>query len=301
MTTADAVAALNARFSIPGIATLVAGEGGLIRLDITNRHASASLYLHGAHVARFQPVGAAPVLWMSASSLFAADKPIRGGVPICWPWFGAHPSDQAKPAHGFVRLCPWTLVEIAQTAEGRTIATLELVDDVATRQLWPHAFRLLYQVTVGPALELDLRVDNPGDAPIVFAEALHTYLGVDDIRRTQVLGLAGTDYLDKVRDLQRFSESGAVGFAGETDRVYLDTTATCTIADGSRRLVVAKEGSRTTVVWNPWIAKAKAMRDFGDDEWTGMVCVETVNAFTQQISLPPGATHHMVARVGVGA
>ena len=299
MTTPN-LAALNARFAIPGIVTVVAGEGGLVRLDITNRFANASLYLHGAHVARFQPVGAAPVLWMSGSSLFAADKPIRGGVPICWPWFGPHPSDQTMPAHGFVRVCAWTLVEVAQTADGRTVVTLELVDDDASRRLWPHAFRLRYHVTVGAALELDLRVDNTGALPFTFAEALHTYFAVGDVRRTRVEGLAGTTYLDKVRGLQPFPETGAVMFAGETDRVHLDTAATCIIDDGKRRVVVAKEGSRTTVVWNPWIDKAKAMKDFGDDEWIGMVCVETVNAFTQSVALPSGASHHMLARMTVG-
>jgi glucose-6-phosphate 1-epimerase len=288
-----------AGFAIPDHLRIVPGGGGLPRVEIANRLAAAHIYLHGAHVTHFQPAGAQPVLWLSASSWFADGKPIRGGVPLCWPWFGPHSARKDAPGHGFARLRSWTLSETAQLSDGRTRAVFTLADDAATRALWPHAFRLRYAVTVGRDLELDLRVDNAGDTAFRYEEALHTYLAVDDIRRTTVDGLAGTPYLDKVRDFARVVQDGAVSFSGETDRVYLDTTAACTLADGRRRLVVGKEGSADTVVWNPWIAKAKAMADFGDDEWAGMACVETVNALDHAVVLAPGASHHLVARIGV--
>ena len=289
------------RFAIPDHLRIVPGGGGLPRIEMANRLGAAHVYLHGAHVSHFQPAGQAPVLWMSGKSLFAADKPIRGGVPLCWPWFGPHGTRKDVPGHGFARLRDWSLGETSQLSDGRTRVVLTLGDDAASRAMWPHAFRLRYSVTVGRELELDLRVDNPGAAAFRYEEALHTYLAIGDIQRTSVAGLAGTAYLDKVRDFTRVVQDGDVTFSGETDRVYLDTAATCTVNDaaGKRRLAIAKDGSADTVVWNPWIAKAKAMPDFGDDEWTGMVCVETANAGNHAVELAPGTSHHLTARIGV--
>jgi glucose-6-phosphate 1-epimerase len=290
-------------FAIPGILAIATGEGGLPRLEVRNAHAVAHVYLHGAHVSHFQPHGAQPVLWMSAHSLFTADKPIRGGVPLCWPWFGPHASDATLPAHGFVRSRPWTLVETATLHDGRTRVVLGLASDPATLALWPHAFALRLTVTVGRTLELDLRVDNPGTQPFTCAEAFHTYLTVGDVRQVRISGLSGTTYVDKVRQQQRFSDQGDLAIAAETDRVYLGTRADCVLHDPllARRVVVAKENSLATVVWNPWVAKALAMKDFGDDEWPGMVCIETVNALDHALTVPAGGSHHLVARIGVAA
>jgi glucose-6-phosphate 1-epimerase len=291
------IAELAHTFSIPGTVSITAGEGGLPRVEVTNRHASAHIYLHGAHVSHFQTVGHQPLIWMSARSLFAKDKPIRGGVPICWPWFGPHASDASKPAHGFARSLDWTLAETATLHDGRTRVVMTLSSDAATLQMWPHAFVLRYTITIGQTLELDLRVDNLGDQPFVFTEALHTYLTVGDVRQIRISGLSGTTYSDKVRQFQRYTDTGDILFTDETDRVYLKTTTPCTVHDPllTRKIVVSKTGSQATVIWNPWIAKAKAMADFGDDEWPGMVCVETVNALDHAVTLTPGASHHMTA------
>ncbi len=288
-------------FAIPGAVAITTGVDGLSRITVTNPHAEAEIHLHGAHVSHFQPRGSRPVLWMSAHSLFAAGKPIRGGVPLCWPWFGPHASDAALPAHGFVRTRAWTLVETATHHDGRTRVVLTLASDAATLALWPHAFVLRLTVTVGSTLDLDVRVDNPGELPFTCSEALHTYLAVGDVRQLRISGLAGTTYVDKVRQNQRFTDPGDLAIGAETDRVYLDTIATCVVHDAlhARRLVVAKEGSKATVVWNPWVAKAQAMKDFGDEEWIGMVCIETANALDHAITVPAGGSHHLVASIGV--
>ena len=294
------IAELGPTFSIPGNVNITAGEGGLPRVEVSNRHASAHIYLHGAHVSHFQTVGNQPLIWMSARSLFTHDKAIRGGVPICWPWFGPHPSDVSKPAHGFARSRDWTLTETATLHDGRTRIVLTLTSDAATFLLWPHAFALRYTIIIGQTLELDLRVDNLSDQPFVFTEALHTYLTVGDVRQIRISGLSGTTYADKVRQSQRFTDHGDIVFTDETDRVYLQTTTPCTVHDPllTRKIVVSKTGSQATVIWNPWIAKAKAMTDFGDDEWPGMVCVETVNALDHAVTLAPGVSHHMTACMG---
>ena len=291
------------RFALPGHLAIDTPPHGLTRLTVRNAHAEAEVHLLGAHVTRFQPHGGQPVLWMSAQSQFQAGKPLRGGIPICWPWFGPHPGDTTQPIHGFVRTRDWELLETVALPDGGTRIVLGLRSDEHTRRVWPHDFVLRYTITVGATLELALRVENPGTAPFTCSEALHTYLTVGDVRQVAVTGLAGTTYVDKLRQSQRFTEAGDVAITGETDRVYLGTTATCTVRDPllGRRLVIAKDGSQTTVVWNPWIAKAKAMADFADDEWPGMLCVETVNAFDHALTIAPGGSHVMTARIASAA
>ena len=279
-----------------------AGRNGLERLAITTGRAIGEVYLHGAHVTAWQPTGAAPVLWVSRDSLFDAAKPIRGGVPVCFPWFAAHGTDASAPMHGFARLRTWTLTS-AEDRDGEVHFTYELVDDeLSRRSAWPHRFRARYRVVVGDRLGLGLDVYNTGDAPFTFEAALHTYFSVKDIQQVSVTGLAGTDYLDKVDGFARKREGEApVRFVGETDRIYLDTEATCTIDDPGlqRRIEIAKTGSRSTVVWNPWVDRARAIADFGDDEWPSMLCIETANVRDAAVALEPGSHHTMTAVVEV--
>jgi glucose-6-phosphate 1-epimerase len=278
------------------------GQGGLPHLLIANDHAQAAVYLHGAHVTHFQPRGQKPVLWMSARSWFEAGKPIRGGVPICWPWFGPHAQKPDLPAHGLARLSDWRLRSARNEADGGTSVALALASSDRTKSLWPHDFSLEYTVRVGARLELSLRVENAGTAPFTYEEALHTYLAVSDIRKVAVRGLSGVACLDKVREMRRFTQGAEpLTFSDETDRVYLDTEAACEVDDPGleRRIRIEKSGSCSTVVWNPWVKKAQAMPDFGDDEWPGMLCIETANVAGNAVTLAPGATHEISARVEV--
>lgn len=275
--------------------TVEPGGGGLPRINVSAAQGEAQIYLHGAHVTAFRPRGQEPVLFMSAKSLFAPGKPIRGGVPICFPWFGAWTGPGTWPQHGFARLRPWTLESAELAGDGTVVLTLALQSDAQTRQSWPHDFSARYRVLVGQTLRLRLEVTNTGPAPVRYEDALHTYFAVGDVRQVAVTGLEQTEYLDKAAGANgaQKRQAGPLRFEGEVDRVYLDTTATCVIDDplGGRRIRVAKSGSRATVAWNPHIAKAKAMADFGDDEWPSMVCIETANAGQYAIDLPPGQTH----------
>ena len=283
----------------PGV-TLVSGRNGLPCVNVRTLAASADVYLHGAHVTAWQPADQAPVLWVSRESQFATGAPIRGGVPICFPWFAAHATDATAPAHGFARLRGWRLTD-ASLDDSRVELRFACRDDEATRRSpWPHPFAAEYRVSLGEQLSLALDVSNTGDVPIAFEAALHTYFAVSDIRRVTVTGLAGTNYLDKVEGLAVKRQGDApVAFAGETDRIFLDTEATCTIHDPGlgRRIHVAKRGSLSTIVWNPWIAKARAMPDFGDDEWRQMLCIETANVRDRAVRLEPGSHHTMSAHV----
>jgi D-hexose-6-phosphate mutarotase len=292
---------LNDSFAITDHITFAAGPGGLPMAEIRNAYAAATVSLHGGQALAFQPHGHDPVLWSSAHSLYQPGKAIRGGIPVCWPWFGPHPSDPSKPAHGFARTSLWSVLSAAALADGATQIRLRLADDDTSYDLWPHPFELRLVVTVGAELRAELIVRNPGAAPYTYSGALHSYFNVSDVAAISIHGLDGCAYIDKVDSEQRKLQRGAITIEAETDRVYLNTAETCTIEDPGldRRITIAKAGSRTTVIWNPWVEKARRLADFGDEEYHGMVCVETANADGDSITVAPGGEQRLTAIIGV--
>lgn len=288
----------DARFAITDHLQFDDGDAHMPVATIRSPHATAQVALQGAHVLAWQPTGHQPVLWVSKAAVFAPDTPIRGGVPVCWPWFGALPG---KTPHGFVRTRLWEVRGSSMTAEGAVVLHLGIRDDAATRALWDQAFDLDLVVTVGSTLTMALTTHNTGDAPFAITQALHTYFSVGDITQTTVQGLDGCHYLDKVQNFASLQQSGAVGISAETDRIYTDTTSDCLIQDAAwgRTIRVAKQGSRSTVVWNPWAEREKAISDMAVGEFQGMLCVETCNAGPDQIQLLPGESHTLSAFISV--
>lgn len=286
--------------TLPDGVRVTTGRGGLPVVQIDVPACSGEIYLHGAHVTSWRPLGT-EVLWVSDRAVYRPGTAIRGGVPICFPWFAGGPDGTASPAHGFARTAEWGVV--GGTTDGRWVEViLALTDTEPTRALWPYPFACDYRVRMGEnELALLLTVTNTGDEPFTFEEALHAYFGVSDVRHVQVTGLEGASYLDMVPGADRGPHvlTGPVTFAGEVDRTFQGTAATAVIRDGARSVTVARDGSNSAIVWNPWIDKAAAMGDFGDDEWTGMVCVETANAKADAITLAPGAEHTMSAYISV--
>jgi glucose-6-phosphate 1-epimerase len=283
---------------LPDGVRLEEGQGGLRRLVIRTPQADAEIYLHGAHVTHFQPRGQKPVLFMSGKSWFEPGKPIRGGVPICFPWFGARQDGQPGSPHGFARLMEWGLVSAEQASDGIVEIHLRLVSSDATRALWDGEFEVEYRVRISTTLGLELHVKNTGGQPLRIEEALHTYLAVSDVRQVSIEGLAGTSYFTAVGTPRTETEGAApIRITAETDRIYLNTQSICLANDPGwqRKLVVNKARSDATVVWNPWIAKAKAMPDFGDDEWPSMLCIETCNVRQNAVTIAPGHSHAMFA------
>jgi glucose-6-phosphate 1-epimerase len=280
--------------SVPGL-LLEAGPNGLSRLRVQTGVASGELFLHGAHLTGWQPAGHRPVLWLSGSSWFEAGKPIRGGVPICFPWFGPHPQDSSLPAHGTARLQEWQL----QTASAGVDGAISLLLQAAI-----GSFSVQYELVIGRELHLRLTCELPAVAAESerFEAALHTYLAVSDIRAVEITGLENGGYLNKVPQLQWCEPTGEpIRFSAETDRVYQNTTETVVLHDPGmqRKISVSKQGSMSTVIWNPWIDKSRRMPDFGDDEWTGMVCIETACVGDQAIVLRPGQSHQISATISV--
>jgi D-hexose-6-phosphate mutarotase len=295
------LADLRRRFAVPGV-EFEEGPNGLVRVAIAGGGGEARVYVHGAHVTDYAPAGQAPVLFTSARSFYARDKPIRGGVPVIFPWFGPRAGHPSAPMHGFARTAEWDVVAVERPAGAPPSLVLGLASSEATRAAWAFDFEVRYRVTVGDVLDLALEVRNTSARPFTFEEALHTYLAVGDVTATAISGLADTTYIDKTDGMARRRQDAApVRITGETDRVYLATRAACTVDDsrGRRTLVVDKAGSATTVVWNPWREKAKGMSDFGPDEWRAMLCIETANAADDAVTLAPGARHEMRATLRV--
>ncbi len=288
-------------FLIPERVELLSGEGGLPCLRLTGDGGRATVYLHGAHVTEFLPDGQAPVLWMSRASHFAPGKPIRGGIPICWPWFGPHSADAARPAHGIARLREWSVLDSAVLHDGRVRLRLSFQPEGPETDIVPPTLRAEMTLTVGRSLELQLCTINDGPDPVVFEDALHSYFAVGDLSAVSVHGLEDTVYADSLDKRRSKVQQGPIRFTAETDRVYADPAPRTEIVDetGACRIRIEKSGSSKTVVWNPWIAKSKAMPDFGDDEWTGMCCVETANVRDGRVTLLPANRHETRLRISL--
>jgi len=296
----ETVADLNQRLGIPNVAQVVTGNGGLPKVAVSSAAASGEMYLLGAEVTSWKPSGAEEVLFVSAASKWADGRAIRGGVPICFPWFGNKADNPKAPAHGFVRAKAWQL-ESVELKGGAVTVGMFTESDGETKKLWPADFRLVHRATFGRELVMELEMTNTGTAGLRFEEALHTYFRVGDVQKAHVHGLDRARYLDKTDGNREKVQNGDVGIAAETDSVYLDTRHTVELEDPAlrRRIQVSKENSLATVVWNPWIAKAKGMSDLGDDEWKQMICIETCNVAKHVVELAPSQKHIMKAIVQV--
>jgi glucose-6-phosphate 1-epimerase len=300
--------ALTDNFGIPGVLRFTQTESGLVRADITTPACTAQIYLHGAHLALWQPTDHEAVLFLSDRSAFAPGKAIRGGVPVIFPWFGA-PADSPigsqlaapadAPMHGFARTSEWTLA-FAAMAGDELHMTLTLSPNEASRAVGFDHFQLAYNVVLGAELKLQLTVANQGSAPLHFEEALHTYLSVGDARQVAVIGLSDTEYLDKTDGFKRKRQvESPFMLTGETDRPYLNTVMPVDVDDPvlKRSVSVVKSNSKTTVVWNPWEERCAKLADMSPNGWEAMVCVETANVGENALELAPQKTHTMEARI----
>lgn len=295
-----AIAESDRRLEIPGTAEIVEGNGGLPKVRVTSGKATGEIYLLGANVTSWKPAGREEVFFVSSQSRWEDGRAIRGGVPVCFPWFGGKADDAKAPAHGFVRTKAWQLESIARAGDGVTVSMFtESNED--RKKWWPADFRLAYRATFDSELSLELEVTNLGETPLRFEEALHAYHRVGDIEKVRVRGLDTVHYLDKTDSNQTKTQQGEIAIVSETDRVYLDTRDAIELDDPAlkRRIRVTKENSRTTVVWNPWIDRAHSLADFADDEWKRMICIETSNVSDYSVDLAPGQQHKMKTVVRV--
>lgn len=285
--------------NLPSSVTLIEEPAGYPILVIQHAAASGRIALNGAHVMEWTPAGETPVLYISPQALLEPGKAIRGGVPVCWPWFGPHPTESDKPAHGFVRNLMWEVGEVTENLAGVTLQ-LHLRDSDASRAFWPHAFELRFEVKMGAQLSMALHIKNTGTEAWSMTGALHTYFCVADVTQTAVIGLDDAFYVESRLSPERIEQSGPVYFDREVDRNY-ESKETARLLDkaGGRTVVVEKSGSRATIVWNPWIEKSKRLADLPDDAYPFFVCIEAANATPDIVTVQPGTEHVLEQRLRV--
>jgi len=291
---------LDRRFGIPDIARVCEGDGRLARVDITSPLAHGEMYVHGAHVISWRPTGSEEVLFLSSKSRWEEGQAIRGGIPICFPWFRAKTDDPHAPAHGFVRTRSWQLGSIVETSAGVAV-TMFIESDEQTRRCWPAEFRLVHRATFGSELTLELVCTNTGRTPLRFEEALHTYNRVADVGTVRLQGLNGARFLDNTDSNKEKTQLGDVTFASQTDNAFLSTQNAVELLDPKMglRIRLQKANSSTTVVWNPWQEGASGLRDLGEGEWKQFLCVETSNIIGAAVTLAPAQEHTMSAVLSV--
>jgi glucose-6-phosphate 1-epimerase len=287
----------NAQTAVPGRVLFLDGQNEFPMLEVSTAWSTAEIYLHGAHVTHFKKKDEPPLLFMSQCSRFVEGQPIRGGIPVIFPWFGMR---EGLGLHGFARTKPWELKEFSPAPDGSVSVRFQLPDSPEAGTM--PAFKAEYIVKVDQSLTLQLIITNDSsEDTLTFENCLHTYFEVGDITAVSVVGLKGVKYLDKTANFAEKIETGdAIRIASEVDRVYQNTTSPVEIHDPrfGRKILIEKQNSNSTVVWNPWVAKAQQMPDFGNDEYQRMICVESGNVGANQLSLRPGEKSVLTVKLG---
>jgi len=292
---------LNDTFGLEGKVKFAKMENDLVYLSIANKYADARISLYGAHIMSFRPRNSEDILWMSPESNFQLGQPIRGGIPVCFPWFGPHKTDLAKPQHGFGRLMYWDLVETASKPSGETLVRLQLCSSKETKAYWPHDFCAELTVIIGQTLVVSLKVTNQSAESLEYTCALHSYYNLSSIENTTITGLLGASYHSQLEPGEFVQKTPKIEILKAETRHYHNTTAACTIEDSlfKRKIRIEKAGSKITTVWNPGKDTCATINDMPDDAYLHFVCVEAVNAFDDVIKLVPGESHITSAIIGM--
>lgn len=281
---------LNQKYAIPGQVSFRAGPGNFVTAEINNAHASASVALLGARVISYQARGHEQLFWQCPDAANDIFWVMRGGAPVCWPWFAAHPTEpKNKPFHGLVGRMPWNLTGCTAQPDGSTELRMVVRDTPETLQHWPHAFELEMVVSIGQKLRIEWIARSPDGGGYSYTGAFHPYFHISNIRSITIGGLENTAYLDKTDQYQRKMNEGPLRITGDMDGIFLDTASEITIQDPDlgRTIHCAKEGSRTTVVWNPNL-KDKNIPGLGEGAHRSFVCVEAANAAGDVVSVEAG-------------
>ncbi|MBN2894553.1 MAG: D-hexose-6-phosphate mutarotase [Campylobacterales bacterium] len=275
-------------------------ENGFEFLEITNDAATARIALQGAHLYHYARKGETPLLWVSACSPFEAGKAIRGGVPICWPWFGPHPSNPALPQHGFVRTALWQLHTFCDESASLSRVTLTIQSSDATRALWDFDFTLCLHVSIGETLQMRLETHNRSPRPMVLSQALHSYFCVDAIERVQIEGLEGAEYFDNLTRTRQKGTHQPLRIGEEVDRVYVPMQWPLKLFDGLHRIEIDALNSQSAVIWNPWKAKSATTSGMCPSDYQKMLCIECANAQEDARTLAPSERLSLECRVRIG-
>ncbi|MEA2112188.1 MAG: D-hexose-6-phosphate mutarotase [Campylobacterota bacterium] len=268
---------------------------GFEYIEVVNSIAKAKIALQGAHLFHYERHGETPLLWVSKASNFTLGESIRGGIPLCWPWFGMHKTDADMPQHGFARTFMWKLID-SKDLQNTSKLTLLLVSSEESLTLWPYQFELTYTLTIGRELSLELTTKNLDTEAFSITQALHTYFNISHISNIHVNGLQNKPYFDALTG-ENIIQKGAVTFNSEIDRVYQNVNKPINLMDKRKKITISTNGSNSAVVWNPWIEKCARMSAMENDSYKTMVCIESANAFDDARTIEPGDTHTLKASI----
>ena len=292
---------LNNRFGVDGHLVFSEGQNGLVMAEITSKYSSGKISLYGAQVLSFIPKGGKDLLLVSEKSSFEKSKPIRGGIPLCFPWFGGHPSKPELPMHGFARLSDWEVVLSHKADDGSVRIKLGLSWNEQSKKLWPFEFHTELEVIFGKNLELNWLIDNTGNSLFEVTSAMHTYFAVEDVAKARVEGVEGVSFYDSANGgVLTAGESHPLIINQEVNRLYVDTTSACKVVDTAmnRTILLMKSGSSSTIIWNPWIETSKKIADLGDEEYKQFLCVESGNVKNNFVVIEPGQAHFTTLMIG---
>ncbi|WP_419536848.1 D-hexose-6-phosphate mutarotase [Endozoicomonas sp.] len=271
---------------------------GLPILKIQSPKCEAAISLHGGHLIQFKPNGHQDVIWLSNKAIFSEEKAIRGGVPVCWPWFGP----VSSPSHGFARISSWQVLDHEENEQAVTLR-LKLSASKETRTLWSHDFSAILTFTMGETLHIGLEMINTGESPWQWSGALHTYFNIAEATETWITG-AGASYIDSLKNDRPCETSEALIINQSIDRIYTAPDETIAIHDqGNQRIIhVRNQGHNSAVIWNPWKELSRSMGDMSDDGYETMVCVEATRYAKDLASgslLMPGEKQSLSTEISV--
>ena len=278
-------------FALSDILTMEQSENNLTKLVINNAFAEAEIYLQGAHLTHFQPHGEEALIFDGKNSVVTPPQSVHAGIPICWPWFGPHPSDATKPQHGFARDVLWDLKSTKALSSGETEVVLNMGNTTKSHHLFPYAFNVEVTFTIGHTLQIALTTTNLDTCAFTITQALHSYFAISDLDAVQIEGVTNTSFVDYTDEKKEKSEVHLLKIEQEVNRVYLPTQSTCVIKDSAlkRKIVVEKEGSNSTTIWNPW--SESGIHDLPNTAYRCFVCIETTNALSDAKTIAPQQSH----------
>lgn len=291
---------LNQQFAIKDQLQFSLGDNGFVMIDISNQYAKARISTYAAQIVSYQPNDATEDLFFLSDKVqYQEGKAIRGGIPICWPWFGDDTSGYERPAHGFVRNQQWHVLSTESLEDGRTSVILATSDNDMTRELWHYQFNLELQLIIGPSLEVTLKTKNTGKQFFTITQALHTYFKVSDVSNVLIKGLNGKSYIDKLDSFAIKQQTDDIMVSDQIDRIYRKSPQQISFTDSgfNRTITILSYGSDTTVVWNPWSTSVSNIADLDKDSYRNFVCIETANVFSDSLTIIPAGREHVVTTV----
>ncbi|OQB95790.1 MAG: putative glucose-6-phosphate 1-epimerase [Spirochaetes bacterium ADurb.Bin110] len=285
-------------YALPRTIEVIQGKGGLPLLHIRNRYAECSLYLYGAHIASFKPKDHKELLWLSPYSRFSEGTPIRGGIPICFPWFSKHRTMDNLPLHGFVRTRFWNLESAEDLGDGRTKIVLNTESQEPLPDSWPYHFGLKIIIIVGEKLEMALIIQNRENLPIVCEDGFHTYFKVENPQKCQVKGLDGLEYIDRTKGDVREKQNGPAYFEGEIVHAFMHAPQRLELVDlaAYRKICIEQENMDSVVLWNPGEDASAANLEILST-WNQFICIESTNCLDCQLNIPPLGSHYSILRL----